>query len=136
MDLILLAKALGHAIQEDERYLTLMEARRANDEDEALQDAIGAFNLNRIELNNEMNKVEDGEKEKMQQLNQVIHDLYNEIMANEHMQTYNQAKQAADALMNQINQVLTAAINGEDLENLVLSEGCSGSCDGCSGCAH
>ena len=76
MDLILLAKALGHAIQEDERYLTLMEARRANDEDEALQDAIGAFNLNRIELNNEMNKVEDGEKEKMQPVSYTHLDVY------------------------------------------------------------
>lgn len=136
MDLILLSKALGRAIQEDERYFALIEARKANDEDEELQDAIGAFNLNRLELNNEMNKVEDGDKEKMKQLNQVIHDLYNEIMSNEHMKAYNEAKQAADAMMNQLNQVLVAAINGEDLETLDFSEGCSGSCESCSGCGQ
>ena len=43
-----MARELGKAIQEDDRYLALRLATQSNDEDQALQDMIGEFNLKRV----------------------------------------------------------------------------------------
>ena len=56
MDAIDLFKKAAVALQTDERYLALAAARKANDEDEALQELIGEFNLARMDLNNEISK--------------------------------------------------------------------------------
>lgn len=63
MDIIEMARELGKAIQEDDRYLALRLATQSNDEDQALQDMIGEFNLKRVSLNQEVQKPEkDQEK--------------------------------------------------------------------------
>mgnify|MGYP002585894888 CR=1 FL=1 len=49
MDVIDLFKKAAAALQTDERYLALAAARKANDEDDALQDMIGEFNLARMD---------------------------------------------------------------------------------------
>ena len=46
-----MAKDLGKEIQASEAYIRLAAAKTANDEDEALQEMIGKFNLKRIEIN-------------------------------------------------------------------------------------
>ena len=133
-NLIELAKDLAHELQKDERFIRTQMAQAAADEDAELQNLIGEFNLKRIDLNNEMNKV-DRDKEKMKQLDTEIREIYDMIMKNEHMAAYNVAKQAVDALMNQINMVLVMAVNGEDPQTCdVTPSSCSGGCDSCSGC--
>ena len=42
MDIIEMTRELGRALQNDERYIAMMAARQASDEDEALQDKPGA----------------------------------------------------------------------------------------------
>ncbi len=134
MDIIKMARDLGSAIQETSEYKALEAAKNENDKDAVLGDLIGKFNLKRIDLNNEMNKV-DRDKEKMKQLDTEIREIYDMIMKNEHMAAYNVAKQAVDALMNQINMVLVMAVNGEDPQTCdVTPSSCSGGCDSCSGC--
>ena len=64
MDIIEMARELGKAIQEDDRYLALRLATQSNDEDQALQDMIGEFNLKRVSLNQEVQKPEK-DQEKM-----------------------------------------------------------------------
>ena len=44
-DVIQIARELGAALQEDERYKALVQARKVNDEDEELQNLIGEFNM-------------------------------------------------------------------------------------------
>ena len=44
-DVIQIARELGAALQEDERYAALMQARKVNDEDETLQNLIGEYNM-------------------------------------------------------------------------------------------
>ena len=63
MDIIKMARELGKAIQEDDRYLALRLATQSNDEDQALQDMIGEFNLKRVSLNQEVQKA-DKDQEK------------------------------------------------------------------------
>ena len=53
MDCIDLFKRAAVALQTDPRYLALDQARKANDNDENLQNLIGEFNLARMDLNNE-----------------------------------------------------------------------------------
>ena len=53
MDCIDLFKRAAVALQTDPRYLALDQARKANDNDENLQNLIGEFNLARMDLYNE-----------------------------------------------------------------------------------
>ena len=52
MDIIEAARNLGAAIQQDERYKKYIEAKKANDADEELQELIGEFNLARMSVDN------------------------------------------------------------------------------------
>lgn len=129
MDIIEMTRKLGVAIQEEPSYIAYQAARAANDEDEALQKLIGEFNMLRISLSNE-----NGENEKKtEELNEKLRACYHEIMQNENMQAFNQAKDDLDRLVNQITTIITLCVNGEDPETCE-SSGCSGSCSGCSGC--
>ena len=71
MDILKMARELGKAIQEDDRYLALRLATQSNDEDQALQDMIGEFNLKRVSLNQEVQKA-DKDQEKLNQLDREI----------------------------------------------------------------
>ena len=46
---------------------------------------------------------------------------------------YNAAKQEVDAAMRFVNQILAAAVNGEDPDT-VTEESCGGDCASCGGC--
>lgn len=134
MDIIQMAKDLGKAIQQDDRYLTLRLATQSNDEDQKLQDMIGAFNLKRVSLNQEVQK-SDKDQEKMDQLDKEIKELYQQIMSSPKMIVYNGAKKEVDALMNYINRILVMSVNGEDPDSVEMSDtSCSGSCSTCGGC--
>ena len=50
MDIIKMARELGAAIQQDERYLNFKKAREANEADKPLNDLIGELNLDSDEL--------------------------------------------------------------------------------------
>ena len=95
MDIIKLTRELGAAIQQDERYLNLKKAKEAADADAALQQLIGDFNLKRMAINNEAMK-QDRSEEKLQALNTELRETYAQIMQNENMTAYNQAREALD----------------------------------------
>ncbi len=134
MDIIELTRELGKAIQADDRYIAYNLARQANDEDEQLQNLIGAFNLKRLELNMEAGK-QDKNQEHIAELDSVIKDLYKQIMENPKMKVYNATKTAMDDLLNQINTIITMSANGADPATCdVTTASCSGDCGSCGGC--
>lgn len=135
IDLIAMTKAVGRALQQDERYIRYHLAKSNNDDDAALQEAIGQFNCKRVDLNNELNRGEEADKEKLQTLNEEVRALYGEIMQNENMAQYNVAKQELDVLLNQMQTILTYAANGEDVDEIDLSS-CAGDCSSCAGCGR
>ena len=57
-------------------------------------------------------------------------------MKNENMTKYNQAKNDMDALLNQINMIITYSANGEDPMTCPTeaASSCGGSCSTCGGC--
>ncbi len=137
MDVIETARQLGKAIQQDERYKAYSKAKALNDADSSLQELIGDFNLKRQKLAMETSKPEnEQDAEKVKQLNKQMHDSYDKVMSNENMAGYTVAKGEMDKLMDEINTILTFALQGDNPETCpsVLSGSCSGSCEGCGGC--
>ena len=120
-------------MQNDERFVRTQLAQAAADEDAELQNLIGEFNLKRIALNQEMSK-EDKDNDKLQTLDGEIRDVYARLMANEHMQAYQAAKQELDALVNGVATIVTLSAQGQDPDSIDEAPSCSGDCSGCAGC--
>lgn len=133
MDLIEKAREFGKAVAQDERVIRLNLARQKSDEDLQLQEMIGQFNLKRIELNSQLGK-EQHDDARIAALDKQIKALYEQIMQNDCMQAYNAAKQEVDAAMRFVNQILAAAVNGEDPDTVTEEAGCAGNCASCGGC--
>jgi len=137
MDMIKLTRELGAAIQQDTRYVNLQVARQNNEEDEGLQELIKEFNLQRMNLNNEVSK-DERDEEKIKAVNAAVRAIYDEIMNNPNMAAYEAAKQEMDALTAKITGIISLCVNGEDPETCEPSVGCGsqGGCSGCSGCSE
>ncbi len=135
MGVIKAARELGKAIQADERYIKFNEARKANDADTDLQNKIGEFNLIRMQMNDEMNKGDEGDKDRISELNKKLRQVYSDIMINETMLSYNQAKGDFDALVSEMNTIIDKSIAGEDPDTCdYVAASCGGDCSSCSGC--
>lgn len=134
MDIIEMTRELGRALQNDERYIAMMSARQASDEDQALQEAIGEFNLKRMAISNEAQK-DDRNEETFQRLNEEFRGVYQKIMENEHMLRYNDAKNEFDALLQRMTGILSLCADGEDPETCDYdAASCGGNCSSCAGC--
>ncbi len=133
MELIEMTRKLGAMIQEDPRYTAYQNAKLVNDKDEDLQKLIGEFNMKRVELNTEMSKP-DKDREHLNALDSKIKSLYGEIMANANMMAFNDAKTAMDAMLSEINTIITMCANGEDPETCSATPSCGGNCSSCGGC--
>ena len=128
-----MTRKLGVEIQQQEVFKTYIKAKAANDNDVELQDMIGQFNVIRMQLDQALSSEEKNE-EKVKELNTQLRDIYTAIMGRETMMNYNVAKGELDALVNQINAIITLTVNGEDPLTCDISSGCTGSCSSCSGC--
>ena len=134
MDIIEHTRELGKLIQADPRYVAYHKAREENDADTALQDLIGEFNLKRMALNKEMNKP-DRDQIKLSEIDAEVKYLYGEIMGNPSMAAFTAAKGDMDAMLAEVNAIITMSANGEDPATCTPPKGgCSGSCEGCAGC--
>ena len=133
MDVITTARELGKAIQQDERFIRYAKAKLANDGDADLQNAIGKFNITRMELEKASSE-ETPNEESVKTLNEELRKIYGEIMSSPAMVEYNTAKAMLDQMMNEVNIVLSKSLDGEDPETLEIDAGCTGSCSTCGGC--
>ena len=135
MDPITAAREMGKALQNCPEYLTMKEAEKACDGDAKLQELIGDFNLVRMNLTQENAKSEKDDK-KIAELNEQLQKSYTAIMGNDHMMNYNIAKQDVEAIMQKINTIMQAAINGDDVDSCDVECSCTGSCASCGGGCH
>lgn len=135
MTVIELARELGKALQEDERYKKYQESKEKNDKDVELQNMIGEFNVKRMQLNQEMQK-EEKDPEAMQKLDGELKEIYTKIMSNPNMSEFNSAQEAVDKLLNSVNFIITTAANGDDPMTCPEEPpaSCGGSCSTCGGC--
>ncbi len=134
MDIIELTRELGRTMQADERYIKMRLAQQESDEDEPLQGLIGEFNLKRMAINNEAQK-DDRDEETIKRLNEEFRAVYAQIMQNEHMQKYNDAKEEFDALLQRITAIIGLCADGEDPDTCDYdAASCGGDCSSCAGC--
>ncbi len=135
MDVIEMTRKLGEAIQQDPVYINYALAKEKNDADPQLQDLIGQFNLYRITLNEEFNKGDQKDDEKIKSVNEKVRECYSTIMENENMRNFNVAKAELDKLMQKVNGIIGLCVEGADPATCEPPEGCSGSCGTCGGCS-
>lgn len=135
MDVIGIARELGKAIQQDDRYEAYMLATKNNDADKTLQDMIEKFNMLRVDINREVSKAEK-DQDKLSRLDAEFKDLYKRIMETPNMIAYNAAKGELDALIQFVNQIVLGSANGQDPDSIEQASGCSGSCGSCGGCSN
>lgn len=133
MDTIALARELGKAIQQEDAYINLHKVQAEADADAVLQDLIGQFNLKRLSINEEASK-KDRDQDKLTKLNTEMREVYSQIMSNEHMIAYNDAKGNFDRIMNRVNAIISQSAEGADPETADYDESCTGSCSTCGGC--
>jgi cell fate (sporulation/competence/biofilm development) regulator YlbF (YheA/YmcA/DUF963 family) len=134
MDIIEQARAIGKAIQQDDRYLKMQLAVQNADEDKELQNLIGQYNLKRMSVQNEMQQ-SDRSEEKLKSYQQEMNGLYEMIMKNPRMAAYNKAKQEFEVLMRRVNAIIGQSANGADPETTDYEESsCEGNCASCAGC--
>lgn len=134
MDFIQELKKLAVELQKEDVIVYFEQAKRMNDMDEELQEIIGKFNLIRFNLNAELAKP-DQDAAVVEKFNAELSEAYGEIMANESMVAYNEAKIEVDKLTKHIQAIITATVNGEDPMSVSFpEENCHGSCSSCSGC--
>jgi cell fate (sporulation/competence/biofilm development) regulator YlbF (YheA/YmcA/DUF963 family) len=134
MDLIKKAREFAKEIQNDESYLRLMKARKENDADTELQSLIKEFDDVRVEINSEIAK-EEKDTERISELDIKLKDVYGKVFANEHMAEFNEARMEFQQVMQFVDQIITAASQGNDPELVEYNSGCGGNCGGCAGCA-
>lgn len=136
MDLETLTRQLGKAIQQDERFIAMMQANCANEADEALGGMLDELRLIQMNYNREMGR-ESPDNEKIEGLNDAFTSLYQQVTANDNMLRFQQARQELDALMKRLTGILSLCALGEDPDTCEPSEnaGCGGSCSGCAGCS-
>ncbi len=140
--LIEMARDMGCTIQQDDRYIRTQMAQAAADEDAALQEMIGQFNLKRMtvgQLTAQLTEEKDDAVRKqtearLKQMNDELQGLYETIMENQHMAAYNQARTELDKLMRQILNILTMSAQGADPDTVEAGDGCTGDCGSCGGC--
>ena len=136
-EVIRAARALGKAIQADERYKEYYAQRLKNDEDKELNGLLGKLSILQMSYQNESEK-EEPDQERLDQWDEDFRRTYGEVMLNANMRAYGEKKQAVDDLMNYIVNLLTLCVNGEDPETAEpkpKEEGaCTGSCSTCGGC--
>ncbi len=133
MDVIEVTRELGKAIQKDERFVRYAKARLQNDSDPDLQNAIGEFNIKRMELEKAIGE-EAKDEVLVKKLNEELRELYGNIMANPAMVEYNTAKTMVDQMVNEINTIISKCLDGEDPETCEAHDACTGSCATCGGC--
>ncbi len=127
MDIIQMAKELGVAIAASSQVAVFKEAEKAQNNDDEAQGLLGEYNLKRMQL---MQRLDDGNatNEQREQIRDELMREYNKLLENSTIDAYVCAKQALEALIEQVNSTIAFYLSGEE-------KGCSHSgCGGCSGC--
>ena len=121
------AKELGALLQASEQVQRYNAAKAAYDGNEELQKLIQEFNLQRMSMMN-LSSAEEPDEARMAELEERIKDIYTNIMQNPVSAELQDAKQAVEAVLNQVNGVISFYVTGEEPGS------CTHDCSTCGGC--
>lgn len=121
------ARELGLAVVNSEVYQNLKKAEAEQETDKEAMELLKSYSDLRTELGKE---IQAGEPtaERMMEIRTLLNDEYKKVTDNPTVAAYILAKNELEAVLNQMNTILSYYINGEQ------EGGCSGDCSGCSGC--
>ncbi|MGI6239026.1 MAG: YlbF family regulator [Christensenellales bacterium] len=134
MDLVFQkTRELGQALLESEAYLAMQKA-----EDQAMKNADAAETISRfLSIRSQLQGMlaaAEPDSIAMKQLSDEMDALQSKLRTIEDVVSLTEARDAFNALIGQVNQVLQFIVTGNMDEG--TSSGCSGGCGGCAGGCH
>jgi cell fate (sporulation/competence/biofilm development) regulator YmcA (YheA/YmcA/DUF963 family) len=127
MEIFELAAALGQKLKEDERLVRLEKAHRAYEENEEVNTLSMEYAVQQQAIQNEAAK-EDRDDAAIEQIEARIEELYNQITGLDVYKELEAAQEDVNALMEAVNNTISAQISGEE------PGGCTHNCATCGGC--
>jgi len=128
------AADLGVALSNSEEFKRLQAAKAAMDADANVNSLMGQYTSKQEEMVSMLeNASPDGTT--VSDISRELEDIQNRLMNNPVFGEMLEAQNQFANLMNQVNKVIGAYIGLNDREE-EASSGCSGHCEGCSGCVH
>ncbi len=124
------AKALGEMIKNDEVTLRYEKAGEVYKNSNELNTLITEYNVQRTALGEE-HKKQEKDQQLIDSINARIAQIYKDITTHPVYTEYVEAQDEMNALVNDVNREITAAIYGE-----YPDEGCTHDCSSCGGCGH
>ncbi len=121
------ARELGEAIVNSNEYKTMKLAEAKQEQDEEAMKLLQEYSELRKSLGEEINKGDVG-KERMEEIRAALEEAYEKVTNNDVIVEYINAQRAFQAIIDQMNAILSYHITGQ------LPGGCSGSCSTCGGC--
>ena len=126
MEIFELAEKLGQVLKEDARLVALEEAKRAYEADTKLQKCMMEYEVQQQAMQREAGKA-DHDLHFLEVIQNRIDTLYQAIVENPTFVALNEAQNAVNGLMNEVNQTIMSRITGEE-------PGCTHNCSTCKGC--
>lgn len=128
MEIMELAAQLGQAIKADERVIKMDNARVAYEADTGVQQLMFEYNMQQIALQEEYKKTSI-DKNVIEAIEKRIDQIVAEVTANPTFIALNEAEEAVNALMQEVNAEITFQITGK--------RPCAHDCSSCgSDCGH
>lgn len=121
-----LAAKLGDALKNDERLIRLEKARLAYENDPVLRKHMVEYEVQQKAMQNEVAK-EEKDMQFIEIIQRRIDELYHLIIKTPVFIELNEAQEAVNAYMNEVNQTIMSRITGEE-------PGCTHNCATCKGC--
>jgi cell fate (sporulation/competence/biofilm development) regulator YlbF (YheA/YmcA/DUF963 family) len=135
MSLESVLRELGKEIQKDERFAALKAAAAVNDADENLQKQMQELQLISLKYQQEMQKGEEADGERITELQGEYQSIYNDIMSTESMQKYSEAASEMEQMAQYISGMIGLFFDGQDPETCELPpQDCTHDCSTCGGC--
>ncbi|MBR4296039.1 MAG: YlbF family regulator [Clostridia bacterium] len=126
MEIMEIAEMLGEAIKNDERMIRLNECKNAYDANPELMKQMMEYDVQQKAMSYEYEKP-DKDMALIAEIQKKIDELYKSITENPIFNELDAAQAAVNALMNEVNNKITATITGVD-------PSCTHDCSTCGGC--
>ena len=120
------ARELGEAIIESEEYKELKKAELEQENDEEAMALLKEYSELRSSLAQEIQKGDVSEEE-MASIRERLEEAYEKVTTNDHITAYINAQRTFQAIIDQMNNILSFHITGK------MPGGCSGNCSSCGG---
>ena len=135
MSLESVLRELGKEIQKDERFVALKAAAAVNDADENLQKQMQELQLITLKYQQEMQKGEEADADRITEIQGEYQSVYNDIMETESMQKYSAAAAEMEQMAQYISGMIGLFFDGQDPETCELPpQDCTHDCSTCGGC--